>query len=134
MTEIRTLGPHDPLPGGHSVVLMRRFSEDAPDTRAIELIVTNPDRSEETATPTGPDGMPLGWDDAVAVAKGRAEEEGLKRIWTVDRTAGTREQEVIAHGGDRTIGSAALADDDLSEGETGSDMRDVDHNTAPRRF
>ena len=133
MTEIRTLEPHDPLPGGHSVVLMRRFSEDAPDTLAIEMIVTNPDRSEETATPTGLDGMPLGWDDALAVAKERAVAEGLKRIWTVDRTAGPRESDVIAHGGVRTAGSETLDDDDLEEGEPGPDMRDVDRDTAPRR-
>ncbi len=134
MTEIRTLGPHDPLPGGHSVVLMRRFSEDAPDTLAIELIVTNPDRSEETATPTGANGLPLGWDDALAVAKERAVAEGLKRIWTVDRTAGPRERDVIAYGGDRAQGSAALDDDDLEDGEPGGDMRDIDHAAAPRRF
>ncbi len=134
MTEIRTLAPHDPLPGGHSVVLMKRFAEDAPDMLAIEMIVTNPDRSEETATPTGPDGMPLGWDGALAAAKARAVEEGLQRIWTVDRTAGPREQAVIEHGGDRAVGSDGLVDDDLEAGEPGPDMRDADHDTAPRRF
>ncbi len=134
MTEIRTLAPHDPLPGGHSVVLMRRFSEDAPDTLAIELVVTNPDRSEETATPTGADGAPLDWEAAIGFAKDRAVAEGLKRIWTVDRTAGPMAREIVAHGGDRTNPSSDLDDDDLEDGEKGPDLRDVDHETAPRRF
>lgn len=123
--ERRTLKPHDPLPGGHSVVLMRRFAEDAPDRLAIEMIVTNPDRSEETSTPTGADGMPLGWDASLAIAEQRAEAEGLRRIWTVDRTA--------TAGGVPTS-AEDLVDDDLEDGEPGADLRDIDRNTAPRRF
>ena len=134
MTEIRTLAPHDPLPNGHSVVLMRRFAEDAPDQLAIEMIVTNPDRSEETSIPTGSDGAPLDWDAAVAAAKERATEEGLQRIWTVDRTQGRREQQIIQSGGDRMIDGETLDDDDLEDGEPGPDMRDPDTNAAPRRF
>ena len=134
MTEIRTLQPHDPLPNGHSVVLMRRFAEDAPDLLMIEMIVTNPDRSEETSIPVAPDGNPLDWNGAIEAAKHRATEEGLKRIWTVDRTAGRREQQVIAAHGDRMVAGQALADDNLEEGEAGPDMRDPDLNTAPRRF
>ncbi len=134
MTEIRTLAPHDPLPGGHSVVLMRRFAEDAPGILAIEMIVTNPDRSEETSIPVGAGGGALGWDEAIEAAKARATEEGLKRIWTIDRTGGGRERDVIAHGGDRSADGDGLVDDDLDEGEPGADMRDLDVNAAPRRF
>ncbi len=132
MTDVRTLAPHDPLPGGHSVVLMRRFAEDAPDRLMIEMIVTNPDKSEETSIPTDAAGGPLDWDAALSVAKQRAEGEGLQRIWTVDRTAGPREQEVIAHGGDRMADGEKL--DDIDEDATGPDMRDPDPNTAPRKF
>lgn len=134
MTAIRRIGAHDPLPGGHSVVLMRRLAEDDPGATAIELIVTNPDGSEETETPLGADGQALSLDAAVAVAMKRAEGEGLKRIWLVDRTAGLRESEVLAHGGDHSFPGETLDDDDLEEGEHGPDMRDPDLNAAPRRF
>lgn len=133
-SEIRALGPHDPLPGGHSVVLMRRFHEDRPTDIVIEMIVTNPDRSEETEIPTGPDGAMLGWQDAIAHARQRAREEGLKRIWTVDRTSGAREQEVLRAGGDHSVNMDQLEDSDLEDGEAGPDLRDPDRNAAPRRF
>jgi hypothetical protein len=132
--QIRTLAPHDPLPGGHSVVLVRRFHEDRPADTIIEMIVTNPDRSEETEIPLGPGGAPLDWPAAVAHAQDRARQEGLKRIWTVDRTAGRREQDVLRAGGDHTVDMDQLDDSDPEDGEAGSDMRDMDRNTAPRRF
>ena len=91
----------------------------------IELIVTNPDRSEETAVPTGTDGMPLDWNAALAVATERAEAEGLRRIWLIDRTETGREAE--KH-------SAEFVDDDLEDGEPGADLRDSGHDAAPRRF
>ena len=98
------------------------------------MIVTNPDRSEETSIPVDASGNPVDWDAALAIARARAEDEGLKRIWTVDRTAGQREREIIAHGGDRMAEGEKLADDDLEEGQSGPDMRDPDRNAAPRRF
>ncbi len=134
MTEIRKLQPHDPLPGGHSVVVMLRFDEDSPQQLMIEMIVTNPDRSEETSRPTLPDGSAMSLEQAIAAAKVRAGEEGLKRIWLVDRTAGRRAQEILQHGGDHSVGSAALDDDDIEHGEHGSDMRDRGMDGAPRRF
>jgi len=134
MTEIRTLQPHDPLPGGHSVVLMRRFEEDAPDRLMLEIIVTNPDKSEETIRAVRPDGAPMSWEEATEAASQRAREEGLKRIWRVDRTAGRREQEVLQHGGDRSVNMQGLEDSDLEDGEHGPDMRDHRVNEAPRRF
>ena len=134
MTAIRRLAPHDPLPGGHSVVLMRRLAEDDPEGTMLEMIVTNPDGSEETATPVGADGRPLSLEAGVAAAMRRAEEEGLKRIWLVDRTAGGREGAVLASGGDHSFPGETLDDDDLDDGEPGADMRDIDVNAAPRRF
>ena len=134
MTAIRRLGAHDPLPGGHSVVLMRRLAEDDPAGIALELLVTNPDGSEETETLLGHDNQALSLEAGVTVAMKRAEGEGLRRIWLVDRTAGPREGEVLAHGGDHSFPGETLDDDDLEEGEHGPDMRDIDVNAAPRRF
>jgi hypothetical protein len=134
MTETKILEPHDPLPGGHSVVLMLRFAEDAPDRLMIEMIVTNPDRSEETSIPTDEFGHALEWEASLEVARARAEAEGLRRIWTIDRTAGPRERMVVEHGGDRMADDDTLVDDDLEEGNTGPDMSEPDTNAAPRRF
>ena len=134
MAEIRTLAAHDPLPGGHSIVVMRRFDEDAPRTLMIELIVTNPDHSEETERAIHPDGSPMSFDEATDVAQERAAAEGLDEIWKVDRTAGPREQEILNHAGDHSINSAMLDDDDLEDGVRGSDMRDRGNDGAPRRF
>ncbi len=134
MTEIVTLQPHDPLPEGHSVVLMRRFAEDRPRAVVIEMIVRNPDKSEETSLPPGDHGDPATWEEATSLARQRAAEEGLKRIWRVDRTAGAREQEILAHDGDHSINDAKLVDDDSEEGVQGSDMRDRKNDGAPRRF
>ena len=134
MTAIRRLGPHDPLPGGHSVVLMRRLAEDDPAATAVEMIVTNPDGSEETVTPTDESGRPLSLDDAVRLAFQRAAAEGLRRIWLVDRTAGAREGAVLSAGGDHSFPGETLDDDDREDGEPGADLRDIDVNAAPRRF
>jgi hypothetical protein len=134
MTEIRSLAPHDPLPSGHSVVVMRRFDEDAPRALMIELIVTNPDHSEETMRAVHPDGSPMTIEEALALGQARADEEGLTEIWRVDRTGGPREQEVIAHDGDHSFAGEPLDDDDLEEGERGVDMRDRGNDGGPRRF
>jgi hypothetical protein len=104
---------------------MRRFDEDAPQRLMIEIIVTNPDGSEETARATREDGVDATLEEGVAIAKERARAEGLNHVWFVDRTEGKREQEILAHGGDHTVGIEALDDDDLEEGEHGPDMRDL---------
>ena len=52
----------------------------------------------------------------------------------MDRTGGTREREVLAHDGDRTTNMELLDDDDLEDGEAGSDMRDNPLKAAPRNF
>lgn len=134
MTEVRMLQPHDPLPEGHSVVVMRRLAEDRPRDTMIELIVRNPDKSEETSQPTREDGEPMSWDEAIDAAKQRATEEGLQRIFQVDRTAGAREHEVLAHDGDRSVNDEKLDDDDLEDGVKGSDMRDRGNDGGPRSF
>jgi hypothetical protein len=134
MAEVKILAPHDPLPEGHSIVVMHRFDEDAPRQTMIELIVTNPDRSEETARAAHPDGSAMTLDEAVVLAQARAKEEGLDEIWQVDRTGGRLEQEVLRHGGDHSFAGTALDDDDLEEGERGPDMRDRGNDGGPRRF
>ena len=134
MAEVRTLEPHDPLPGGHSIVVMRRFDEDAPRETMIELIVTNPDHSEETLRAMHPDGSNMSFAEAVALAQERAAAEGLGEIWEVDRTRGPLEQEVLLHNGDHSFGGAKLDDDDMEDGERGVDMRDRGNDGGPRRF
>jgi hypothetical protein len=134
MTEIRRLQPHDPLPEGHSVVLLRRFEEDRPREIMLEMIVRNPDKSEETSRLIGDDGHAMSWTQAEKVAKARAVEEGLKRIWRIDRLAGRREQEIIAHNGAHDFSGDILDDDNLEDGEHGADLRDIRNNGAPRRF
>ena len=49
----------------------------------------------------------------------------------MDRTAGAREQEVLSHGGDHSVNMASLSDDDLEDGERGSDMRDAARTAGP---
>ncbi len=129
MAEIRTLEPHDPLPDGHSIVLMRRLEEDAPGQTMIEMIVTNPDRSQETARLAAET-----LDEAHATAEERAQEEGLTMFYQVDRTRGRLEQEVLERGGDHSFAGERLDDDDLEDGERGPDLRDRGNDGGPRRF
>ncbi len=134
MAEIKSLAPHDPLPEGHSIVVMRKFEEDAPRRVMVELIVTNPDRSEETIRAAHPNGSAMTLEEAVALAERRAAEEGLEVVWRVDRTGGPLEQQVLLHDGDHSFAGAQLDDDDLEDGEHGPDMRDRGNDGAPRRF
>jgi len=134
MTEIRTLQPHDPLPDGPAVILMRRFEEDNPKQVMMELIVIQKNQSEHNSRLLTETGEPLPWADAVKEAETQARDAGLHHVYHVDRTAGPREREIASHDGDRTVGMDKLDDDDLEEGERGSDMRDMKLNEAPRRF
>jgi hypothetical protein len=61
-------------------------------------------------------------------AKRVAQEEGVKVVHLIDRTAGPRERDIMQHGGDRSIHGEQLSDDDLDEGERGPDMRDPGTN------
>ena len=134
MTEIRTLQPHDPLPDGPAVILMRRFEEDAPDQVMMELIVIRADQTETTSRLLGEDGAPMSQDQAEERAREGAKGAGLHHLYHVDRTDGVREQAILAHHGDRSVDMEALDDDDLEDGEAGSDMRDNALKAAPRNF
>lgn len=134
MTTITSLDPHDPLPDGPAIILMRRFEEDDPKHDMMELIVIGADQTERTSRLLTPDGLPMPWDEAERRVISDAEEAGIERLYRIDRTAGPREHEVEIHGGDRTVNMDALDDFDLEEGERGSDMRDMPLNEAPRKF
>ena len=134
MTEIRTLLPHDPLPDGPAIVLMRRFEEEDPIRAMIELIVIHKNQSERTSRLLTAAGEPMPWDEAQTLATAQAKQAGLHQIYHVDRTAGPREREIAEHGGDHTVAMDKLDDDDLEDGVKGSDMRDMKLNEAPRKF
>jgi hypothetical protein len=131
MAEIRRLNPHDPLPGGHYVAVMRRFDEDDPKRVMVETIVGHASGAEETSRPQRADGFFMEYEEAVEAAKHLAERAGLAAVYAVDRTAGPRERDILAHGGDHSTGMDALSDTDLEEGERGPDMRDVGRAPPP---
>ena len=124
MPEIRRLAPHDPVPEtGRYLIVMRRFAEDAPRTTITELIASDGQNAPVLSVPTDADGTPLDFEAAVRAAHAQAERDGLPAVFAVDRTAGPREREVLAHGGDHSIHAERLADTDMAEGEPGSDIR-----------
>ena len=118
-----TLAPHDPLPDGHHVVVLRRFEEDDPSRTTVQIVLTGP--RQESTHPRRPDGTPMPLDEAVAAARQVAREEGLDQVFVLDRTQGPRERDILRHGGDHTVHMDALVD--MEAGERGSDMRDVAH-------
>ncbi len=129
MAELRRLDPHDPLPDrGRFLLVMRRFGEDSPRLTLTELIASDGETSPQVGVPLGADGMPLDFEAAVQEATRRAERDDYATVYAVDRTAGPREREVLAHHGDHATGSAKLADTDPEDGETGSDLRDRPHD------
>ena len=126
MPRIINLAPHDPLPDQSvsHVLVMRRFGEDDPHVIYTEVTaIRGPGRSH-SAPAVMPDGRPAELDDAILVGKAAAEREGIADIYVVDRTAGPRERAVIERHGDHSVGDATLSDDDMEDGERGSDMRD----------
>nr|WP_321983883.1 hypothetical protein [uncultured Lichenicoccus sp.] len=133
MAKIIDLAPHDPLPNGPAVVVMRRFEEDDPKTVMIELIAIDTDRSEGNARMTDAQGAPLSWGEATRQASTRAHEARIETIYRIDRTAGPVERAITAHGGDHTA-SPDMVDSDYEDGEIGGDMRDRSGNEAPRKF
>ena len=125
MVQVRHHNPHDPLPeGGRTVIVLHRLDEDDPRRTVTQIMLTGRPGQGETVHPMRPDGHPMTLDEAVEAAKQVAESEGLDVVHLVDRTAGSREQEVLTHGGDHSVNMASLDDTDLEEGERGSDMRD----------
>ena len=129
MVQVRHHNPHDPLPeGGRTVIVLHRMDEDDPRRTVTQIMLTGQPGQGETVHPMRPDGHPMNLDEAIAAAKLVAESEGLEVVHLVDRTEGSREQEVLTHGGDHTVNMDSLDDTDLEDGERGSDMRDRSPN------
>ena len=124
--ETITLDPHAAWPGGPArhVVLVRRFDEDRPRDTVIELHLIGGTQPAEATRPTNPNGTPMHWEQAIGAAKAVAESEHLSRIYVLDRTAGPREQDILAHGGDHSVHMDTLFDTDEEDGVRGTDMRD----------
>lgn len=123
MTDIITLGPHDPLPEGPGhVIVLQRFCEDSPCETETQIILTG--TPNQNTHPFRQDGTPMPLDEAVAAGELVAQTEGIDHVTVVDRTAGSREQDILQHGGDHSVHMEELDDTDMEEGERGSDMRD----------
>ena len=128
MTEITNLDPHDPIPSGHHVVVLRRLEEDSPGRITTQIILTG--KTEETTHLRNPDGSPMHLDQAIRAATKVAESEGLRRVFVLDRTQGRRESEILRHDGDHSVNMERLTDTDPEDGERGPDMRDIAHPTS----
>lgn len=125
MAELRILAPHDPVPeSGRYLIVMRRLAEEAPGLTITEVIASDGQNAPVLRVPTGADGAPLDFDATLEAARREAERQGLPVVYAVDRTAGPREREVLAHGGDHAVNLDRLVDADLEDGEPGPDMRD----------
>ena len=119
MTETIRLSPHDALPDDKShILVMRRFAEEDPARTEIEVSRSSGGFSREGVNVKGES-----LEQVVAEAHGIAAREGLKRLYVIDRTAGVREQEVLASHGDHSVHMEDLQDTDPEDGEQGSDMR-----------
>ena len=126
MPETRWLDPHAPLPEGlRHVVVLRRFAEDDPRGTEVEVItVHGPDRIRAMRPAAAGDHI-LSLEEAVQEGERIAQNEGFAHVYVIDRTAGPRERDVLAHGGDHTVHMDRLEDSDDDDGERGPDMRDV---------
>lgn len=94
--------PHDPLPDGPALVLLRRFEEDDPRQVMIELVALDAHHTESNARLTDEQGRPPSWEEATQRAQAMAAEAKFPALHRIDRTAGPREQEIAAHGGDHS--------------------------------
>jgi hypothetical protein len=123
MAKVIRLEPHDPLPerGEHALVI-RRFGEDDPNAVITEIDFYG--RSPTMQVAVSDDGQPLDWEDAIQGARAEARVRGYSVLYAVDRTAGRREQEVLAHNGDHSVFSGELSDTDEEDGVTGSSLLD----------
>ena len=131
MADIIRLQPHDPLPEGPYVAVLHRFDEEDA-RRVITEIVLRGAGGTETARPANADGAPMTFEAAISHGVQVADSEGIAVVHAIDRTAGSREQEILRHGGDHTVNMDQLADSDMEEGERGPDMRDVMHDSRAR--
>ena len=125
MIATTTLAPHDPMPSGRHVIVMRRFEEDDPGRTTVQIVLTG--TPEQSTHPRRPDGTPMHLDEAIDAARRVAESEGLDRVYVLDRVGGVREQEILRHDGDHTVHMGRLVDADDEDGERGPDMRDIGH-------
>lgn len=123
MAELVTLNPHDALPDGRVVTVLRRFDEEQPDRVVVEIALVGQDGRRETTHPVRPDGRAMSFEEAIEAARAVADSEHLPRVYVVDRTAGPLEQEVLAHGGAHDARGVPLEDEDVEDGERGPDMR-----------
>ncbi len=128
------LAPHDPLPDGPALVLLRRFEEDDPRQIMIEVVALDAHHRESNARLTDQHGQPLSWEEATGRAQAAAGEAEFPMLYRIDRTAGPREQEIAEHDGDHSANMEKLQDSDFEDGEAGPDMRERNQNQAPRRF
>jgi hypothetical protein len=123
MFRIIRLAPHDPLPErGDFALVLRRFGEDDPHVVITEIDFFG--RSPTMQLAVGARGEVPPWEDAIQMARAEADRSGFKLLYAVDRTAGRREQEVLAHNGDHSSFSGALSDTDEEDGVTGSSILD----------
>jgi hypothetical protein len=128
MTETIYLSPHDPIPDGRAVVVLRRFEEDDPDRATVEIILTA--RPQQVTHPRHPDGSIMPFAEAIVAAGIVARQEGIAQVHVLDRLGGNREHDILAHDGDHSIKMEALSDTDEEDGVRGSDMRDIAHPTS----
>lgn len=127
MTQITYLSSHEAIPDGpdRTVTVLRRFEEDDPDRTTVQIILSG--HPEQVTHPHRPDGTLMHLDEAIAVAQKVAEQEGIDRVYVLDRMQGPRERQIMRHAGDHSAGLAPVVDDDLEDGVVGSDMRDIAH-------
>ncbi len=124
MTEIVHLAPHDPIPTGpeRRVIVLHRFDEDRPDDTVTTITLTG--HPDEKAQPVHPDGRMMTLEEAIDAARQVASSEKIGTVFVIDRTDGEREKDILSHHGDHSVHMDGLADDDMEDGERGSDMRD----------
>lgn len=129
MIEIINLEPHDPIPEGPGpqVVVLRRFEEDNPAVTTIEILLTG--RPAQTSHPRRPDGTSVSIGEAIEAAGRVAAEEGIGRVFVLDRAQGGREKDILRHHGDHSVHMELLSDTDEEDGVSGSDMRDTMHRS-----
>lgn len=127
MTETIHLAPHDPLPDGRTLSVLRHFEADDPDRATIEIVLAG--KPAQVTHPRRPDGTPMTLDEAIAAARTVAKQEGIRTVFVIDRMAGPRERDIMGHGGDHSVHMDQLLDTDEEDAVRGSDMRDIAHRS-----
>lgn len=125
MTDIIHLAPHDPIPNGRALSVLRHFEQDDPDRATIEIVLSG--KPDQVTHPRRPDGTPMTLHEAIAAARAVAKQEGIAKVFVIDRMAGPREHDIMVHGGDHSVHMDQLLDTDEEDAVRGSDMRDIAH-------